>query len=359
MRAQNELNRRRMIALSAAASASGSAALLWPTLVQTAVGQDARSRKLAEENSRPGTRQWMLENTRIDPATKYRCPWIEGYVSHASILPGETLQVMVSTNPASDFKIEFFRLGYYALDGGRQVHASEKLIGGVQAMPEIGPRRLQNCQWKPSYELRIPDDWLSGVYVGKLTELTEGLQSYVIFVVRDQRTSDLVFQVSDHTWQAYNRWPSQFSLYDDGVNEWHWGDKSQVSFNRPYGKYCQIMNAPLSTGSGEFFLWEFPFVYWLEEHGYDVTYISNTDLHRDAEQPQRGKGFISVGHDEYWTIEMFEHMQAAIASGVNVGFFSGNAVCGRVEWDATTRSMTRVGVLARPVGLASSVRCHR
>ncbi len=88
----------------------------------------------------------------------------------------------------------------------------------------------------------------------------------------------------------------------------------------------------------------------MEEQGYDVTYISNTDLHRDAAQAKRGKGFLSVGHDEYWTIEMFNHMQSAITEGVNVGFFSGNAVCGRVEWDEATRSIRRVGVFGPPEG---------
>jgi hypothetical protein len=34
-----------------------------------------------------------------------------------------------------------------------------------------------------------------------------------------------------------------------------------VSFHRPYGKYCQILDAPLSTGSGEWFLWEFPIAF--------------------------------------------------------------------------------------------------
>ena len=62
---------------------------------------------------------------------------------------------------------------------------------------------------------------------------------------------------------------------------------------------------PLSTGSGEFFLWEFPFVHWMEEQGYDVTYISNQDTHRDAAGLLRCRGFLSVGHDEYWTLEMF------------------------------------------------------
>jgi len=37
----------------------------------------------------------------------------------------------------------------------------------------------------------------------------------------------------------------------------------------------------LAMGSGEFLCWEFPLYYWLEQHGYDVTYCSNLDTHRD------------------------------------------------------------------------------
>ncbi|MCC7338447.1 MAG: twin-arginine translocation signal domain-containing protein [Pirellulaceae bacterium] len=343
----HEIDRRDLLKMSAAGGAAWLASQ--PAHAETVVGKPS-SKLIVEENARPGTQQWMLAKTRIDPATKYRCPWIEGYTSHASIEAGETLQVMVSTNPASDFQIEFFRLGYYGGDGGRWLHTTEKLKGHVQPMPEVGERRLQNCQWSVSYELPIPADWPSGVYVGKLKEFNQGLESYVIFIVRDARRAHLLFQCSDHTWQAYNRWPSQFSLYDDGVNVWHWGNKSQVSFNRPYGKYCQILDAPLSIGSGEFFLWEFPFVYWLEREGYDVSYISNTDLHRDAAQALRAGGFLSVGHDEYWSIEMFHAMQAAIAAGVSVGFFSGDAVFGRIVWDVATRSLRRVGVFGPPDG---------
>ena len=75
---------------------------------------------------------------------------------------------------------------------------------------------------------------------------------------------DFLFQVSDTTWNAYNRWPSQFALYDDGKKEWYWGPNVQTSFDRPYGKYCQVVDAPLSVGSGEFLLWEFPLAYWME-----------------------------------------------------------------------------------------------
>src|SRR5688572_7258070 len=51
------------------------------------------------ENARPGASDWQLTYTRIDPATKYRCPWIEGYVSHASAKAGDDVQLFVSTRP--------------------------------------------------------------------------------------------------------------------------------------------------------------------------------------------------------------------------------------------------------------------
>jgi hypothetical protein len=303
------------------------------------------------ENEKPGTRAWMLDKPQIDPATKYRCPWIEGYCSHSSIAAGEILQVFVNTTPASKFMLDIYRLGYYRGDGGRLVKECGELEGVSQPDPLIGEKRLRQCEWKPSLEFTIPADWTSGVYVGKVTAKESGVQSYVIFIVKDARKCDLLFQCSDNTWQAYNRWPSQFALYDDGKTEWYWGGNVQVSYRRPYGKYCQIFDAPLSTGSGEFFLWEFPFAFWLEQRGYDISYVSNLDTHRESRLLDRCKGFLSVGHDEYWTIKMFRNVEAAIARGVGVGFFSGNAVCGRIEFNKELTAFERVGVYGPPGGM--------
>ena len=150
-------------------------------------------------------------------------------------------------------------------------------------------------------------------------------------MVRDDRKADFLFQVSDTTWNAYNRWPSQFSLYDDGKKEWYWGPDVQTSFDRPYGKYCQLLDAPLSVGSGEFLLWEFPLAYWMEQQGYDVTYISNLDTHADPDGLRRAKGWLSVGHDEYWSLTMFETMKRMVAEGLNLAFLSGNSICGVID----------------------------
>jgi len=309
------------------ASLAASAAASLPPLRAAGIPDNVVSR----ENAKPGTTDWLLRDTRIDPKTKYRCPWIEGYCSHTSIRAGETLRIFASTNPASDFSIDVYRLGYYGGTGGRLMQQIGVFPGKVQPDPVIGEKRLRDCQWEPSVELQIPADWVSGVYLGKLTALPSGLQSYVIFIVRDDRKADVLFQCSDNTWQAYNRWPSQFSLYDNGEHQWWWGGGVSISCNRPYGKYCQIFDAPLSTGSGEFLLWEFPIAFWLEQHGYDITYISNLDTHSEPVGLLRAKAILSVGHDEYWSIEMFENVQAAIAAGVSVAFLSGNAVCGRVH----------------------------
>ena len=290
-----------------------------------------RSDLIREENARPGTREWLLERPRIDAASKYRCPWIEGFWSRSSVRPGEEVTLHVSTNPASSFRVDFYRLGYYGGLGGRHVASLGSFPGRVQDEPLTGPRRLRECVWEPCLKLAVPAEWPSGVYVAKLTAERELVQSYAVIVVRDDRACDFIFQCSDTTWQSYNRWPSQFSLYDDGQSTWYWGAGVDVSFDRPYGKYCQILDQPLSTGSGEFLLWEFPLAHWMESRGYDVSYISNIDTHADPAGLRRAKGFLSVGHDEYYSLSMFENLRAAIADGLNAAFFSGNTCCGVIE----------------------------
>jgi hypothetical protein len=203
--------------------------------------------------------------------------------------------------------------------------------GKVQADPRVEKGRLRVCPWEASTKIPIPSDWPSGVYLAKLTSALEGVQSYAIFILRDNRRADFMFQCSDTTWQAYNRWPSQYSLYDNGASQWYWGTGIDVSFDRPYGKYSQIVDQPLSTGSGEWLLWEFPLAFWMEQQGYDVTYVSNIDTHADPAGLKRAKGFLSVGHDEYYSLPMFDNLKQAIADGLNVAFLSGNTCCGLIE----------------------------
>ncbi len=340
MPSEPDLNRRELLRTAAVGMA---------TAMSQAPIRAAEADRIRDENESPGTRDWMTTNVRVDPKTKYRSPWIEGYASRTSVRPGEPISLHVSTNPASPFAVDIYRMGYYQGLGGRHVARLGPFAGRVQPDPAVGDMRLRECTWEPCTTLTIPADWTSGVYLAKLTAEREGLQSYLIWVVRDDRKCDFLFQVSDNTWNAYNRWPGQFSLYDDGQKVWYWGPDVKTSFDRPYGKYCQILDAPLSVGSGEFFLWEFPLAFWMEKQGYDVSYISNTDTHVDPDGFLRARGWLSVGHDEYWSLAMYGNVKRAIAHGLNAAFLSGNSVCGVVPMLPSTdgrpcRIITRVGL---------------
>ena len=67
---------------------------------------------------------------------------------------------------------------------------------------------LIDCgNWTESASWTVPAGATSGVYVGKRTRADMGGASHVLFVVRDDAAqSDLVFQTSDATCQAYNQY---------------------------------------------------------------------------------------------------------------------------------------------------------
>jgi len=284
---------------------------------------------ISKENSNPGSTDWQLTRVRLDKNGGFRSPWIEGYCSRQSVAAGDSLEIMVSTDPPRPFKIEIFRTGYYGGRGARLMTTLGPFEGMKQPVPAPGEKNLHECRWQATTSIKIPADWVSGVYLGRLSLLADDpaqgyWQSYVVFIVRDDRPADILLQCSDNTWQAYNRWPDNYSVYTHPKGtEGPWAD---VSFDRPYAKYAQIYENPQSIGSGEWLCFEFPMAYWLEQHGYDVSYCSNSDMLT----PDRGlkcKAFLSVGHDEYWDIRQYESVVKLRDSGVNLLFFSGNAVC--------------------------------
>ena len=174
---QSKVHRRDLlkgVAAAGAAIAAGSYG------TSTAKGA-SQSNLIQKENEKPGTRDWMLTKTRQLPGKinkilpNGRCPWIEGYCSANSLRAGETLQIMVSTNPVSSFKLEIFRTGYYNGDGGRLMRTFESVQGKTQPDPPVGENYLRECHWEPSIEFEIPEEWFSGVYLGKLTAEKEGI----------------------------------------------------------------------------------------------------------------------------------------------------------------------------------------
>jgi hypothetical protein len=284
------------------------------------------------ENARPGDSGWVL----VDPGDHE----IEGYASATSINRGETIRFFISTVDPS-YTIDIYRMGWYGGAGARLVKGGIRRTGMRQVMPTPDPATgLIECDWIPSYDLAItnpddPTDWVSGVYLAKLTGTPSGKQSYIIFVVRDDnRPSDFLFQSSVTTYQAYNNWGGKSTYPSSSIGE-QWAYK--VSFNRPYARSAHP-SAASGAGAGDFLTatsihpsspispagWEYNMVRWLEQQGYDVAYSTNIDTHADSGWWKRRKAWLSVGHDEYWSREMRSHVEEARERGAGLGFFSSN-----------------------------------
>ncbi|MBK1619876.1 hypothetical protein CKO42_15780 [Lamprobacter modestohalophilus] len=274
---------------------------------------------VAIENTKAGTRDWQLSNPANDIDKQ-----IKGFASLTSVAPNETLDFHVSVTPAQDYRIEIYRLGWYGGSGGRLLFKRDSLSGDTQPDAIQDPTTgLVSMPWEVSYSLTIPPNWVSGVYAAKLIN-AQGFDNYVIFVVRDdRRAASLLFQRSVTTDQAYNNYPDDGAIGKSLYNYNSHGGETiggspravKVSFDRPY----------TGRGAGSFFDWEYSLLRWIERQGYDVSYNTNLDTHRNGSMLLSHNAFLSTGHDEYWTKEMRDAVEAARDSGVHLAFFGANA----------------------------------
>ncbi|HAG97905.1 MAG TPA: hypothetical protein DCL75_03340, partial [Ktedonobacter sp.] len=75
-------------------------------------------------------------------------------------------------------------------------------------------------------------------------------------------------------------------------------------------------------------------VHWMERQGYDLSYISNVDLHDDPAQLRHHHAYISLGHDEYWTKQMRDGVERARNDGVGLAFLGANASFWQMRFEA-------------------------
>jgi hypothetical protein len=267
------------------------------------------------ENQKEGSPDWEIGA----PAEARE---IEGYASATSVERGEAIDLFVSTaNPR--YAVDVFRMGWYGGAGARRVVGPVSRSGIRQPTPAPDPvTGLVECRWREPYRLVTADDggpWPSGVYLARLTASPSGRQAYIVFVVRDdERRSALVFQSSVTTFAAYNNWGGQ-SLYafNSGGTP-----ARKVSFQRPYAMEPYGVRL---DGAGDFLRrWEYNTLRWLEREGYDVAYLTDVDTHARADLLLRHRVFLSVGHDEYWSWAMREHVEAARDRGVHLVFLGAN-----------------------------------
>ena len=254
-------------------------------------------------------------------------PSIQGFTTDFSVNDGEEVAFKIKTD-AVDYRIDIYRMGYYGGNGARKVAS----ISPSTPPPQIQPACINDAStglvdcgnWAESARWQVPSGAVSGIYFARLVRTDTGGDSHVFFVVRDDDGgSDLLFQTSDTTWQAYNRYGGN-SLYVGSPA----GRAYKVSYNRPFTTRGYASPS---------FVWEdeYPMVRWLERNGYDVSYSSGIDTERRGAELLEHRSFLSVGHDEYWSGGQRTNVENARGAGVNLAFFSSNEIFWKTRWESS------------------------
>ena len=274
---------------------------------------------IACENSKPGSppSEWDISGAGDSD--------IQGFATEISVNAGQPIQFKVDTSAAT-YTIGIYRTGWYQGLGARKIaDVTPSAFRQIQpqCLTDAGTELYDCGTWAVSATWEVPATAVSGVYVALLTRPDNGSQSHITFIVRnDGSRSDIVFQTSDTTWQAYNSYGGS-NFYQGAAN----GRAYKISYNRPF----DTRGGP--DGRDFYFSNEYPLVRFLEKNGYDVTYISGVDTDRRGNLLTNHKVFLSVGHDEYWSGAQRSNVEAARDAGVNLQFLSGNEIYWRTRYE--------------------------
>ncbi|WP_210502616.1 N,N-dimethylformamidase beta subunit family domain-containing protein [Nocardioides xinjiangensis] len=243
---------------------------------------------------------------------------VAAYTTRASGVPGTRVGLKVSTTEGG-WEASAFRIGSYEGGTGALVWESGSRVGREQPGPVFRPyaTRTVVAPWKRDLTVDT-SGWEPGFYVFRLRTDT-GWETQVPYVVTSPSAAGTVALVAPvTTWQAYNQWGG-YSLYAgaDGDTRSH-----AVSFDRPYNG---------ATGANDYRTAALPIVVGAEATGAPLSYFTNVDLHTTPGALDGARGYVSMGHDEYWTPTMRRVVLDARDAGTNLAFLGANTMYWRVR----------------------------
>jgi hypothetical protein len=255
---------------------------------------------------------------------------IHGYPARAGVLPGARLVLHVATD-APRFRVIFYRWS----DGLARMHETQWLAG--KPAPPGGA--AEDWLW-PSYEFPIPNDWPSAVYIAHLDESGAGTfdlamtSAAVLFVVRGNAHSKLLYKIPLATYHAYNFTGGGCFYVNPPRSEDPPGAK--LSLQRPGGgiggeTWGALDHYDLSSPRQTFAHWDARFIRWLLRSGYAPEFCTDLDIHEDIDLYDRYRLLLSVGHDEYWTETGRDRVEGFVSRGGNVAFFGANLCWWRIH----------------------------
>ena len=283
-------------------------------------------------------------------------PWIRGYTDRLSYAPGDRMAVHVNTN-APRFSLTLARDGLEPT----LVHAVDGIPGAFHPTPE--DCSVSGCGWPCALTVAV-GDWRSGGHL--LTLRTEvGARYDHVVVIRAARPARLLLVAATSSWTAYNDFGGSNSY--EGVTGPDRDRFSPVlSTLRPQARGFAVLpsDAPRVTlaappapmapvryphmewaratghskkyASAGWASYERHFALWAEREGLALDVATQTDLHQIADLLTPYACVVFVGHDEYWSWEMRDAVDAYVDQGGRVARFAGNFLWQiRLEADGT------------------------
>ncbi len=295
-------------------------------------------------------RQWYEFPGRDDGLPEVWC-----YTDRLSYATGETLALHLSASE-DEVRIEIRR------EGARPRRMLER---GISASWRDTPddASVVGCGWPAAAAFAIDETWPSGAYrVTARVADSAGREAaaHHLFVVRPrpgqgagQCAERLLLITSDATWCAYNDWGGS-NHYEGVIDPASSRFSPHLSNQRPFArgfvalpeeaprtlpKKPPPLGAPVAYphidwawasghtkkyASAGWASYERHFVDWAEAAGYAVDLATQQDLHFRPEVLEGYRCLVIVGHDEYWSWEMRDAVDAFVERGGRVARFAGN-----------------------------------
>jgi hypothetical protein len=303
----------------------------------------------------------FYERASNDPAV----PQLWAYTDRWSYAPGETVRLYVSTTLAT-YDMVIWRDGTER----QTVLSGKALKGAFHPTPE--ECSVTGCGWPVALEMTIPADLTSGGHIISLsgktkTGATLSYNHVILICAAPGKEAPILLVAATGTWAAYNDWGG--SNHYEGITG---PDRNQfsprVSIHRPFSRGFVVLpegapRVPLRTppvmgaalrhphvewayangyskkyASAGWASYDRHFMRWAEGAGYKVDVCALHDLHTDPDLLKRYKLAVFVGHDEYWTAEQRDAVDAYVDGGGCVARFAGNFLWQtRLEDDGATQ----------------------
>ncbi len=289
----------------------------------------------------------------------YEYPGMDGakgeiwcYTDRFSYAPGEVVTLFVSsTAPLFDIAI--------SRDGSAVAPVFERQGLGARWQDTPDQCSVEGCGWQASFDFRIDEAWPSGAY--RVTVRAEGnkgapIHHHHLFILRPRpgKYPRRILQIAaTGSWTAYNTWGG--SSHYQGITG---PDRNQyatsVSTQRPWCRGFVVLPAdaprvpieiampPMTEPRYPHMEWAFAtghskkyasagwasydshFFRWAEQRGYALDLATQHELHFAPEILDGYDCAVFVGHDEYWTWEMRDAVDAYVERGGRAARFAGN-----------------------------------